>query len=210
MGLFDLFGKKKRKPVQPGNTNSFGEDLNHLDKDGELPWGWLSKNMPICKPYEERMTQIASSLANMKVAEKRVQLKKLIAIYYEYKKFCYSQNECFIKYFSDMWEHCYNSRCKDFEYVTIFEKELQEIEANYSELLQKEQRADYITQNILPYLKAELIAIIRNEPGIMQSDIYKRYDADIKPHISSELYAMDKAKIIRREKSGKSYKLTMI
>lgn len=116
MGLFG-FGKKKQAKI----------DLKHLTEDGELPWGWLSKNMPICKPYEERIVQKAVALKRIKGAEREKALEEIIVLYYEYKQFCYSKDECFIKYFSDMWEHCHNSRCKDFEYIEPFEKELNEI-----------------------------------------------------------------------------------
>lgn len=100
------------------------KDQKHLTPEGELPWGWMSRNAPICKPYEDKIVQMAVALKPLKGAERKAQLEKLIAFYYEYKAFCYSKDECYIKYFSDMWEHCHNSRCKDFEYITPYKAEL--------------------------------------------------------------------------------------
>lgn len=116
MGLFDLFKKKQ--------TN---ERMDQLTPEGELPWGWLAKNTPICKPYEDKIVQMAIDLKTTKGADKIKRLENLIALYYEYKQFCYSKDECFIKYFADQWEHCHNSRCDDFEYITRFEAELEEL-----------------------------------------------------------------------------------
>lgn len=107
----------------------YDEDQTHLTKDGELPWGWLSTNMPICRPYEDEMVQIATATKTMEGKEKIAQLEKLIAHYYKYKAFCYSKDECYIKYFSDMWEHCFNSRCKDFEYIKPYEEELKKLKS---------------------------------------------------------------------------------
>ena len=42
MGLFDFV--KKKAPV----TNSFGERYDRLTHDGELPWGWVTRNKEFC------------------------------------------------------------------------------------------------------------------------------------------------------------------
>lgn len=179
------------------------EDQQHLTSEGELPWGWLSRNMPICKPYEQKMTDIALSLKTLNVNDKIGQLEKLISAYYEYKAFCYSKDECYIKYFSDMWEHCHNSKCKDFEYITPYEEELQSLKENRNSLIQEEQRKEYIEKNILPNLRSNLLDIIRSEPGILQVAICKRFPADVKQYISDELYAMTQAGMIVKEKEGR-------
>lgn len=182
------------------------KDQTHLTPDGELPWGWLSQNMPHLKAkYEDKMVAIAVSLNGLTVDEKIAQLKKLIALYSEFKEFCYSKDECYVKYFSDMWEHCHNSRCKDFEYITQFKVELKNLEDNYEELIQKEQRSAYIEKNILPTLRKTLMTEIKAEPGILQATLTKLFDPDLKQYISSELYQMEKAGLIIREKFGRSY-----
>ena len=200
MGLLGLFKKNT-------HTNSVGEDLDHLTPEGELPWGWLSRNTPICKLYEDQMVAIAKSLDSLKTDAKIIQLKKLIAIYYEYKEFCYSKNECYIKYFSDMWEHCHNSRCKDFEYITPFMAELKNLEDNYEELVLKDQRTDFIEKNILPTLRHDLMAAIKEEPGILQVTLFKRFDADLKPFIHTELYKLETEGLLIKEKEGRLNKL---
>lgn len=102
-------------------------DQEHLTAEGDLPWGWHTKNLPIVKPYETEIANIAVALKGLKGTERIAQLEKLISFYNEYKCFCYRKNECYIKYFSDMWEHCHNSRCKDFEYITPYIEELEKL-----------------------------------------------------------------------------------
>ena len=96
-------------------------------QDGELPWGWVSRNKRIYSPYEDRITNIASTLNNYSGADRIRRLEELIEHYYEFKDFCYQKDECFRKYFQDMWEHCRNSRNSDFEYIVPFEKELKKL-----------------------------------------------------------------------------------
>lgn len=102
-------------------------DQEHLTKDGELPWGWLNQNKPIIKPYEDKMVQMAIDLKNYNGKDRIRPLEELIAFYADFKSFCYQKNECYKKYFSDMWEHCHNSRNNDFEYITQFVEELNEL-----------------------------------------------------------------------------------
>lgn len=191
MGLFDIFKKKA------------STKMDQLTPEGELPWGWLTQNASLYEPYEKRIYSIAPTLKTMKLDDKIDGLKKLIAIYYEYKSFCYSKGECFIKFFSDSWEHCHNSHCKDFEYIKPFEEELANLEANYEELLQEEQRKELLERSVVPHLRVDLLRMIEAEPGILQVSICKHYPADMKPYISNELYEMEQAGLIVKAKEGR-------
>ena len=67
MGFFD-FLKKKATPVKQwpiakqAEINSFGERLDRLTAEGDLPFGWFAKHEHIFKGYEMRITQIAVEL----------------------------------------------------------------------------------------------------------------------------------------------------
>ena len=82
-------------------------------------------------------------------------------------------------------------------------KELEELEEHYDELV----RQDEIKENALPTLKADLLEIIKNNNGILQTELYKMFDTSLKNDISTELYYLCKDGYIAREKSGKTYKL---
>lgn len=145
MGFFDFLKSNKQKtkitftetvngktiPISAtkGEKVSKPKDLEHLTKEGELPFGWYSKHNHIFQPYEDKIVQTAVDLKPMKEAERIAQLEKLISLYYEYKQFCYKNGECYIKHFSNRWEHCHNSRCKDFEYIAPYVEELETIKS---------------------------------------------------------------------------------
>lgn len=132
-GLIDFVKANLKNPTDENVLKAVQEiakpdaDQEHLTKDGELPWGWLRQNTPIIKPYEDRIVQMAVDLKKYKGTDKIKQLEELIGFYAEFKSFCYQKNECYQKYFSDMWEHCHNSRCKDFEYITPYVDELNKL-----------------------------------------------------------------------------------
>lgn len=62
--------------------------------------------------------------------EKIQTLETMIEYYYNMKDYYYSRGECYIKYFSDMWEHCHNSRNPDFEYIKPYEEQLSKLKAS--------------------------------------------------------------------------------
>ena len=49
--------------------------------------------------------------------------------------------------------------------------------------------------------------VIRENPSILQKDLYQEFDSDFKQDISNMLYTMDKDQEIKREKSGNTYKV---
>lgn len=125
-----LFGKKKKsKPTfETATTNSMGESLDKLNAEGNLPFGWLAHNMQYVKPYENKIIELAVSLQPIKGSNRITLLKEIIKVYNEYKEYCYNRNECYKKHFQDNWEHCHNSRNKDFEYIEPYVNELKELE----------------------------------------------------------------------------------
>ena len=80
-----------------------------------------------------------------------------------------------------------------------YRNDLKKIEDNLENLIEKE--------NLLKWLKPELLKIVQEEPGIYQPDIYKRFDVALKPEVSNQLYLLYAHGLITREKSGRSYKL---
>ena len=96
-------------------------------------------------------------------------------------------------------------------YIFLFiEKELKHIEENFNQLLQEENQRkekERLIDEMSTGLDVELLSIIQNNPGILQSDIYGKYDPVLKEKISEILYFMNRDGKITREKCGRSYKL---
>lgn len=174
--------------------NSFGEDMRKLTPDGELPWGWSYENREFTEPLREKKINLDSSLYNSKkngVLERRKVLYDFISFLKQTKDTCDSKGECFTFWYNEI-----------FSYVGEIEElieELKKIEDNLDEMISNEK--------MIEKLKADLLEIIKSEPGVIQSSLYKRFDESLKYHISNELYQMETHEIIIREKSGRSYKL---
>ena len=195
MGLFDLF---RLKPAikNDRNRNSFGEDLSRLTKDGELPWGWHYANRDFTEKIKGECDYFSTRTYEARkegVTAYQVALKDLLQYREDVRLLCASKGECFEKWASEfinipkVWE--------------AEKEELRRIEENKDGLIKQE--------NAIKNLRKDLISIIKSEPGVFQSDLYKRFDPSLKGAASNELYQMETHGVIVREKSGRSYKLYM-
>ena len=224
MGLFNVFKKKKpnkkeiRKQFDNAQDigsmmavlakngiiskpkdkyhNSFGEDITHLTEDGELPWGWIHANRDFIEPIEKNYSKFVNEYINARKQEKGIQavrtaLESLIAYAESVERVCASKGECFV-----VWSKL--NICNEAG-MESYRNELKKIEDNLGELIAKEK--------LVKQLKPELLRIIKAEPGVVQSDLYKRFDPSLKPEISNQLYLLSAKGLIIREKSGRSYML---
>lgn len=183
MGLFGL-GKKKQAKT----------DLDHLTSDGELPVGWYYANKDFTKKIETDYHFFLDAYSNARscgVTRRYQALKSLVVFMEHTAELCKSKGECFAEWSTILVANP--------DIMASYSSELQYLEDNMDELLQKEK--------MLSGLKEELKKIIAEEPGVIQSDLYKRYDKALKGSISNELYQMEAHNVIIREKSGRSYKL---
>lgn len=190
MGLFDLFKKKKIKDD--------GDRLDRLTEDGDIPHGWAAANSEFINKIQAEYSYFSGVWYEAKdkaPKEKYAALKSYVTYIKNLKSICASKGECFVLYCSDVWVND-----KDLE---EYERELQFIQDNYNELEKKYNREQYIINNVLP----ELTTIIRSNPGILQTEVYKMFPADCKGYISYELYKLSGAGKIIREKSGRTYSL---
>lgn len=176
--------------------NSFGEDITHLTEDGELPWGWIYANRDFIEPIEKQYKYFLNEYINAKKQEKGIRavrsaLKSFIVYMEDVERICASKGECFVE-----WSKL--SICNPAA-MESYRNDLKKIEDNLDDLIEKEK--------LVKRLKPELLRMIKEEPGVVQSDLYKRFDASLKPEVSNQLYLMSAKGLIKREKSGRSYKL---
>lgn len=182
--------------------NVFGEDIRHLDSEGNLPWGWISANKEFTDPIESEYHRLSEAVYKAKkqgVDAHRSALFSLVTYMEDVQKLCESKGECFAEWASG---HVANPVV-----ITKYKEKLKNIEENYEEIALKEQRTNYITENILPTLRQNIIDTIKSEPGIFQVDLFKRYDADLKPYIHTELYELQLEGLLIKEKEGRRNKL---
>lgn len=98
MGLLGgLFGKKKQ-------TNSVGEDLDHLTPEGELPFGWMAHNKEIVKKMDDEWFFFRSAVDHASDPIKKYGAMKSYLLYLEDGKKHYTDmNECVGKYFEQYY-----------------------------------------------------------------------------------------------------------
>lgn len=188
MGLFDFLKSKKKEPdVQVASKNQ---------EERMFPSGFHYENRHFLKEIEDHYHYFQDEYISAKKQEKgilavRSALASLIVYMEDVERICASKGEPFVK-----WSKL--SICNEAN-MEGYRNDLKKIEDNLNELLEKE--------NLVKWLKPELLNIIIEEPGIYQPDIYKRFDASLKPEVSNQLYLLSAKGIITREKSGRSYKL---
>lgn len=56
-------------------------------------------------------------------------------------------------------------------------------------------------------MQERVIALLKESPSILQTDVYKQFDPIVKKDIQSILYFLDKGGVITRTKSGSTYQI---
>ena len=187
MGLMGFFNKQKK-------TNSAGEDLDHLTPEGELPWGWYYANKDFAEKLENEYRHFSNAMIDSRkdgVLAEYAAIKSMVVFMEDAKALCASKGECFVKW-SSIAVACP-------ETLESYKERLKSLDENMDVLLRQER--------ILKQLGDDLLQIINEKPGVIQSQLYNRFDDSMKFHISNELYQLEAHDMIVREKSGKSYKL---
>lgn len=100
-----------------------------------------------------------------------------------------------------------------------FEKWFSDITANDDLINQKTTELKYIEDNIGNLLKlaelkknmrSDIIALVTDNDGILQTDIYKMYPEELKDFVVEQIAFLYHDQIIRKEKSGRTYALHLI
>lgn len=109
MGFFD-FLKKSSAPTKGHQSqevvvNSFGERMDMLTKDGELPFGWVTQN----KNFTERINrefsyflQLWLDARNKSPKELYSALKSFVLYLEDAERLCKSKGECFEFWFYEI------------------------------------------------------------------------------------------------------------
>lgn len=105
------------------------------------------------------------------------------------KDFCYASPEG-KRWYESMYHHCFNSRCDDFNFEERIEEGYQDLIENWAVY---EQKFGPKKNRLISSLKTAtdqrmIIEIVKAEPGILQKDIYSRFD----PHREKQLFQYSK------------------
>lgn len=235
MGLFDIFKKKKPEQVKREETDDFNpldmnsviawyknqnptasekdvlrfvsklaepeEDQDHLTPEGGLPWGWRRVHEREIKRYEAQYQKMWSAWRDSRFDSPLAHfaaLEAFVSYMNRTKKLLEKKGECFNYWRDELFTD---------EFLDRWSKELDNMRENIDALkIEYEAKQDF-EANILPKLERELLKIIKENPGVLQKDVYKMFDPIAKSYIQEKLYSAEKSHRIRREKSGNTYKL---
>lgn len=186
----------KTSTLKPSNDVMLSSDLEHLTKDGELPWGWYTHT----KEFTNKINNEYSYFLNIyidsrtKSPKEQYQALKSFVLYLEdVEKLCKSKGECYEFWF-------YKILTAE-DYLEKRKKELDELVANLDEL-----QANYdIRKKELLTLDERIVKELKEHPDILQSEFVKLFDPAVKGDVTEKLYWMDKSKKLERIKSGRSY-----
>ena len=201
----DLVGEKQQtttnQPIPPVKPTV---DLECLDENGNIPVGWLIAHSDI-KEMDNHLGHLINRYVyyrdnNGSVDDKIASINDVISYLEEYKDYCYTKNECYIKYYSSQYEHCHNSQNKDFPLIANYKEFLKKLTDNYDDLKTEEVLLKTLPEALLNYIKCE-------SDGVLQKDIYKAFDKVRKCHIQDLLYQWNNNGLITKVKEGNSYRI---
>lgn len=177
------------------------DDLEHLDEEGELPWGWHTTTKDFTEKTKVEYSLLLKTWWDAKdsgnpIAEHEA-LQPLIAYMDGIKKLCESKDECFA-----FW--CNNILIGE-GVIERRKEELKNLELNMNTKIQEyeaRQKAETFKKTLTDEM---IISVLKQNSDIAQKDFYKLYDPDFKSALSEKLYFMAKEGKIERVKAGNSY-----
>lgn len=174
------------------NHNTLGEPLDRLNKDGELPWGWVAYNKSIIQQIDTEISHFRNEINAAKGVLRQYAALKSYVLYLKDGYNHYSKiGECEGKYFNEFIVKSQESidNIKHYKYI----------EDNIDELLKIEELKENMKRNI--------ISLITNNDGILQTDIYKSYPQELKDTVIEHISELCSNGVIYKEKSGRTYAL---
>lgn len=195
MGLFNFLKKKTQ-----------GECLDKLTPEGELPFGWIYRNNEFVSHINDEYSHFLNMWLDSRNKSPREQypvLKSFVLYLEDVEKLCKAKGECFECWFYKILTS------KD--YIEKRKKELTELVTNI-DILQKEYELklwkEEEKQRMIVKMKSDVILLLKENDGILQSDFWKLFDDEICRSAASDIvYALVKEGKIQRTKSGRSYAL---
>ena len=186
----------KPRKIEPQKT------LDCLDEDGNLPFGWMTYHQDIVTAIQAEDAKSIESIQHGVEPKKEYEiLKKYFAQVEERKRKYYAMGACVGKYYEE-----YVCSSAGMDWLT---REYADLKINLDKRQKEYERMHYIREQLLPELREKLYVIIKENPGILQTDAYKHFAADMKGYVQTELHNMEYEGLIIREKSGRSYSLRM-
>ena len=189
MGMFGLF-KPKSKPENKISATEEKEILQYIKIQKDI------------EPYESIMVGFATALKDKQTVDHEIDLLTLlIDEYNEIQQKCYECGKEYIDYFNDTWVNIRADAPDGAGYIGRYIKRLEYLKSNYVTLKAQEE----IKNQILPNLEQNILLFVERNQPILQTNIYKAFDASVEEDIKDTLYLLAKNGKLKREKQGNTY-----
>ena len=172
--IFKIFSNQKDEPTLEPQDEFY---VNHHDYIADLDASISS--------YIRRYQ------ASSNIDEEIFILQRFIPYYHEKRNETKTLGNEFQQYFDEMYEHCHNSREKDFSMITYYEERLDYLKQHYEEEKEKEQK--------LVTLHDDILLLLKENDGILQKDFCKLFNSNIRDDVRRELYYDEKNGLVSRE-----------
>lgn len=202
LGLKIVLEKEKNNPT-----------FNRTAKEEELSFIFQNRYFEKISKFEEQIYTEIEKIYSIFDIDKRIeQCQKTINYFYNFRKFCYNKSKGGEIYFQDFWGCYHNSKNECFSFITEIEEYLDILIKKYDEERVKLEKEYEKKIKIEEYLlvhnpEEEFIALLKEKPGILQKNIYKNFDSDIKDVFKLLPRSLEKEGKIIRIKKGSSYQL---
>jgi hypothetical protein len=183
MKLFNF--KKKNTPPQNISNET-------LTKEGDLPFGWASRNKNFVNKIQSEYSCFLNNWIDSRTKSPKEQfaaLKSFVLYLEDVEKLCKSKGECFEVWFYD--------QIVSKEYLEKRKFELDELIKNFDQI----ESAYNKKQQEMYKLDKKVIEALKQNDGILQSEFVKLFDPIVKHEVAGLLYSLDKEGIIQRTKS---------
>lgn len=183
-----------------------------------------SPNPKFHRSFDERMAQSQFHTANAEYIDKLEQdiwlpnlynfnsvdeaiahAQKALISAQELAEYC-SKTSIGQQYFEDMWLHAHNSQNPDFSFIEKIKQRYVDLTLNYEER-KREFELHKKQKDFLVNAEPEVLNVIKSNPGILQKDVWKHFDPDLKPTIGTAVSHLCQKNQITRIKHGNSYEL---
>ena len=171
------------------------DDLEHLDPDGGLPWGWHTANKWFIDKNRAEYNSFFQKWLGSRNADPLTQYaetKSFVLYMRDVKNLCASKGECFVYWRDELFTD---------EYLETRTKEMKHLETNIDQLQTEYNRKKTELKN----LDERVENTLAEHDGILQSDFIKLFDSTVHAEVRDILYHMTQAGHLERVKSGRSY-----
>lgn len=180
--------------IAAGKIHSFAHRYSEPRSDSEY---WTPDGQEFRRRITESLSYAYSDAEHASNLDLRIErLQRYLDLFDESREVCRMRGRDFENWFDETYSHEHDFRRRAGEFL--------------DECIVQKNIADNGGSTSFDNLCDVIINIIREEDGILQRELGKRFDLSIREHIRTLLYKLDQIGAIKREKSGSSYELHLL